>query len=56
MNVTCSQCQTVFRVDPAKVPVAGMLSKDYARNRAIGEVGVLRSGISPVAGFISNQK
>ena len=27
MNVTCTACQTVFRVDPAKVPVAGVRAR-----------------------------
>jgi predicted Zn finger-like uncharacterized protein len=27
MNVTCAQCQTVFRVDPAKVPEAGVRAR-----------------------------
>lgn len=27
MNATCTQCQTVFRVDPAKVPEAGVRAR-----------------------------
>jgi predicted Zn finger-like uncharacterized protein len=27
MNVNCTQCQTVFRVDPAKVPVEGVRAR-----------------------------
>lgn len=27
MNVTCGNCQTVFRVDPAKVPVGGVRAR-----------------------------
>src|ERR1043166_4300125 len=27
MNVTCTHCQTVFRVDPAKVPAAGVRAR-----------------------------
>jgi len=27
MNVSCTQCQTVFRVDPAKVPEAGVRAR-----------------------------
>ena len=27
MNVSCTQCQTVFRVDPEKVPVAGVRAR-----------------------------
>ncbi|HEX7025473.1 MAG TPA: zinc-ribbon domain-containing protein, partial [Gemmatimonadales bacterium] len=27
MNVNCTQCQTVFRVDPAKVPEAGVRAR-----------------------------
>jgi len=27
MNVSCTQCQTVFRVDPAKVPVDGVRAR-----------------------------
>ena len=27
MNATCTQCQTVFRVDPAKVPVDGVRAR-----------------------------
>jgi len=27
MNVSCGQCQTVFRVDPEKVPVAGVRAR-----------------------------
>lgn len=27
MNVSCSQCQTVFRVDPEKVPAAGVRAR-----------------------------
>ncbi|MSR02063.1 MAG: hypothetical protein EXR94_04890 [Gemmatimonadetes bacterium] len=27
MNVTCTACQTVFRVDPAKVPAAGVRAR-----------------------------
>ena len=27
MNVACTQCQTVFRVDPAKVPAAGVRAR-----------------------------
>ncbi|HET6765294.1 MAG TPA: zinc-ribbon domain-containing protein, partial [Longimicrobiaceae bacterium] len=27
MNVQCSHCQTVFRVDPAKVPAGGLRAR-----------------------------
>ena len=27
MNVTCPECSTVYRVDPAKVPAAGVRAR-----------------------------
>ena len=27
MNVTCSSCESVFRVDPAKVPAGGVRAR-----------------------------
>ena len=43
MNVRCPQCQTVFRVDPERVPVAGIRAR-CARCSAV--FAVSRSGVA----------
>ena len=49
MNVTCPECATVFRVDPAKVPAGGVRAR-CSVCRAVFPVGLAEAaGAAPVA-------
>ena len=35
MNVSCPQCSTIYRVDPAKVPLAATYRTEYVRDARV---------------------
>ena len=45
MNVTCPNCATVYRVDPAKVPEAGVRARCAVCSAVFA---VSRNGASPI--------